>query len=360
MYKRVIVLEARDDPSGEPFLVLKPSLTDGASLRIRVEMESNIAQQLAQARVMIYNLSLQNSQRLCAGDPEAKSTGDAKTIVTTKKVHVTIKAGYEDEIAGDLSKLPVVITGWVMNSYSKRYLPNFITTLYVLPISSGFLELTFPAFYTAESDTLKQVLTKMCNAVGFSTEAIKFYIGEKIEGTVMRGKTIAALPDLYGTLTRMADIYNFVFAMTASGISFYPKPDDSAASRSEFNHLMDNGEAYLIHPELVRSPPEFSMMTLQVVVNADSQIQPGWVIDVRSLVGKGTGDTSLPSEGIAGYDSVGRSLFLVDDVSKYGIYGKYMASRVSHVLDNYSEDWHTQIMGIVPAPGNVDKKQRAK
>jgi hypothetical protein len=58
MYKRVIRLEARRELDGEPFFVTE-------ELRIHCEMEISIAQQLTQAKVTIYNLSLENSNALC-------------------------------------------------------------------------------------------------------------------------------------------------------------------------------------------------------------------------------------------------------------------------------------------------------
>lgn len=360
MYKRVVVLEARDDPAGEPFLVLNgaDSRAQWGDLRIRVEMESNLAQQLAQAQVMIYNLSLENSQRLCAGDHEPKSTGDAKEKKEAKKVHITVKAGYEDEVMSDLD-LPVLITGYVMNASSKRLLPNFITTLYVLPVTSSFLQMTYEPFSTTETDTLKTVLDKICAAAGFQSAAIQYYLPEEKLQTPMRGQTLVGAPDVYDTLTDLSDAYLFTFALTASGIGFYPRPDDSEKGHSEFNHLMENGEAFLVSPELVKGPPQFSILTLQIALNADARIRPGWVLDVTKLLGDegGRGDTSLPANGIGDFKSVGKYLFYADDIAKYGILGKYMVSRVAHVIDNYSDDWQTFCVGIVPAAGDTDEKE---
>lgn len=354
MYKRAIVLEARDDPNGEPFLVLNGDRLE-PQLRIRVEMESNLAQQLAQARVQIYNLSLSNSQRLAIGNLTPMSTGDAKEVKPAAKVHITIYAGYEDEVMNG-GKHPVLISGWVMNATSRRALPNHITTLYVLPISSSFLQLTYEPWFTEEGSTLSGVLTKLCTEVGLKD--IQFYWPEDKKNKPIRGQTLAGAPDLYSTLKSLSTTHSFTFAMTAAGIGFYPLPDDSELGHSEFNHLMKTGKPFTVPVELVRGAPQFSMLSVQVTLNADAEIKPGWVLDMSDVMGttKGRGDTALPADGIADFTSVGKYLYYADDVGKYAILTRYMVSRVAHVLDNYSDDWQTHCVCIVPSSGKQDER----
>ena len=101
MFHRMIRLEARRGSGtvwdAEPFFV-----TD--SLRIHVEMEMTMAQQISQASVSIYNLSLDNAKALCGADHEPASLRNAEEKAEPRRVQIRILAGYRDEamVDGDL------------------------------------------------------------------------------------------------------------------------------------------------------------------------------------------------------------------------------------------------------------------
>lgn len=341
MYKRVIRLEARRELNGEPFFVSE-------ELRVHCEMEISLAQQLTQAKVTIYNLSRETSSALCSGDHEAGSVGTAESLRRASKVFIRLYAGYEDERLST-GQLPQLLEGIVMNASSQRLLPNHLTHLYVLPLSSSFLRQTFKPFPATPNMTLREALTKICQTIGFAS--ISFDLSDKILLQSVRGKTFTAEPDAYHTLHQLGKTYGFTFAQKASGIGFYPKLNDSVAMQNEFNHLQENGQPYIVNPLLLNGVPTAGVMTITVPIILDGRIFPGWVIDVSQIQGT-RGDLALPSQGLVDYSSMGKDLYYQDDMAKYAVFQRYMAERVVHKLDNYADVWNTIIIGIIPPVGD--------
>ena len=341
MYKRVIRLEARRELNGEPFFVSE-------ELRVHCEMEMSLAQQLTQAKVTIYNLSRETSSALCYGDHEAGSVGTAESLRRASKVFIRLYAGYEDERLST-GQLPQLLEGIVMNASSQRLLPNHLTHLYVLPLSSSFLRQTFEPFPATPNMTLREALTKICQTIGFAS--ISFDLSDKILLQSVRGKTFIAEPDAYHTLHQLGKTYGFTFAQKASGIGFYPKLNDSVAMQNEFNHLQENGQPYIVNPLLLNGVPTAGVMTITVPIILDGRIFPGWVIDVSQIQGT-RGDLALPSQGLIDYSSMGKDIYYQDDMAKYAVFQRYMAERVVHKLDNYADVWNTIIIGIIPTVGD--------
>ena len=341
MYKRIIRLEARREKDGEPFFVTE-------ELRIHCEMEISLAQQLTQARVTIYNLSRETSNDLCSGDHTAGPVDTAGSLRRASKVFIRLYAGYEDERLST-GQLPQLLEGIVMNASAQRRLPNHLTHLYVLPLSSSFMRQTFDPFPATSRMTLREALTKICQLIGFSS--ISFDLSDKILTQSVRGKTFIAEPDAYHTLHQLGKTYGFTFAQKASGIGFYPRLNDSTFMQNEFNHLQEGGAPYIVNPILLNGVPTAGVMTITVPIILDGRIFPGWVIDVSQIQGT-RGDLALPSQGLIDYTSMGKDIYYQDDMAKYAVFRKYMAERVVHRLDNYSDLWSTVIVGIIPTVGD--------
>lgn len=344
MFGRIIRLEARRELTGDPFFV-----TD--KLRIHCEMEMSLAQQLAQASVEIYNLSEENSKALTSGDYEIGSKGNAETLRSASKVFIRLYAGYQDELLSN-GELPLLLEGVVMNASSRRALPNFITQLFVLPLASSFLRQPFTPFSVPRGTPLRDVLERMCWEAGF--ENIAFEMPEAILATDMGGAAFEPDPDLYGTLRKLAKTYSFTFSQKASGIGFYPRLDDSAASHNEFNYLQANGEVYQVKPFLLRGAPIVGVSTISFSMVMDAKIFPGWVIDVQDISGT-RGDLALPSGGLPEYSSIGAPLYYTDDVAKYAVLPRYMLKKVIHKIDTHHDMWETAVVGTVPTVGDFGK-----
>lgn len=343
MYKRIIRLEARREKNGEPFFVTE-------ELRIHCEMEISLAQQLTQARITIYNLSRETSNDLCSGDHTAGLVDTAGSLRRASKVFIRLYAGYADERLST-GRLPQLLEGIVMNASAQRRVPNHLTHLFVLPLSSSFLRQTFAPFAATPGMTLKTALTKICQLIGFSS--ISFDVSEKLLSQSVRGKTFIAEPDAYQTLHQLGKTYGFTFSPRTSGIGFYPKlrRNNSIFMQNEFNHLQKNGQPYVVNPLLLNGVPTAGVMTITVPIILDGSIFPGWVIDVSQIQGT-RGDLTLPSQGLVDYTSMGEFLYYQDDIAKYAVFRKYMAERVVHKLDNYSDLWSTVIVGIIPTVGD--------
>lgn len=347
MYGRLIRLEARRGLTEDPFFRTE-------ELRVHCEIEMSLAHQLAQASVSIYNLSPENSKALTSGDHENGSSGDATGLRRANKVFVRIYAGYQDELLAN-GDLPLILEGIVMNASSRRALPNHITQLYVLPLSSSFLRQPFTPFSVPRGTALKFVLERMCWEAGF--ENVTYDLPDNILNQDMGGAALEPDPDLYGTLRKLAAAYNFTFSQRASGIGFYPRLDDSAAASNEFNHLQANGEVYNVKPFLLRGAPTAGVQTLSLTMVLDGKIFPGWVVDVQDIAGS-RGDLTLPSGGLTDFTSVGKSLYYTDDVAKYAVLPRYMVRKVIHKLDNYQDLWETSIVGTVPTVGDFGKGEQ--
>ncbi|UOT58046.1 baseplate hub [Aeromonas phage ZPAH14] len=347
MYGRIIRLEARRGLTEDPFFV-----TD--ELRVHCEIEISLAAQLAQASVAIYNLSEENSKALTSGDHEVGSADDATALRRANKVYIRLYAGYKDEMLAN-GGLPLLLEGIVMNATSRRQLPNHITQLYVLPLSSSYLRQPFTPFSVPRGTPLKFVLERMCWEAGF--ENITYDLTDEILNQDMGGAALEPDPDLYGTLRKLGEAYAFSFSQRASGIGFYPKLDDSAASSNEFNHLQQNGEIYNVKPFLLRGAPTAGVQTLSLTMVLDGKVFPGWVIDVQDISGS-RGDLALPSGGLTDFTSIGKPLYYTDDVAKYAVLPRYMLRKVIHKLDNYQDVWETSVVGTVPTVGDFGKGEQ--
>ena len=348
MYGRVVRVEARHELDGDPFFVTE-------ELRVVVDVDIGLTQQIAQASVIIYNLSLENAKELTSGDLEVGSVGDGTQRRQAKRVFLRVFAGYEDERLQN-GTLPLLIEGVVMNASSRRAIPEYITQLFVVPLSARFLRQTFEA-YSPKDETLQQTLQEIMKRAGYLPTELTFDIPEHILSQSTRGQTFEPKPDVYSLLNRMGATYSFTYSTRAEGIGFYPKLDDSGAAHSEFNHLQSNGQAYVVSPVIMRGTPQVGTATITIPIVFDARIFPGWVIDTQLIQGT-RGDVSLPSEGLAEYSGIGASLYYVDDVAKYTVLPKYMALRVVHKIDTHSETWGTTIIGTVPSTGDQSKGER--
>ena len=347
MFGRIIRVEARRELTGDPFFQTE-------ELRVHCEIEMSLAQQLAQASLTIFNLSEENSKALTFGDHEVGSAGNAAAVRKAEKVYVRVFAGYQDERLAN-GGLPLILEGIVMNASARRALPEHITQLYILPLSSAFLRQPFTPFSVPRGTPLKLVLERMCWEAGFSTEGgVTFDLPDSILSQDMGGAALEPDPDLYGTLRALGKAYSFTFSQRASGLGFYPKLDDSGASHNEFNHLQSNGEVYEVKPFLLKAAPTVGVATISFTMVMDGKIFPGWVVDVQDISGS-RGDLSLPSGGLPDYTAIGAPLYYTDDVSKYAVLPRYMLKKVIHKIDNYQDLWETSVVGTVPTTGDFGK-----
>lgn len=353
MYFRKIRIEARygsDNNWDEyPFFV-----TD--ELRVHVEMDMTFAQQISQASVAIYNLSLENAKALTRSDIEVASRGDASTSTVVQRVLLRVYAGYRDEEALSGQGLPLLLEGVVMNGSFRRALPHNITELYVLPLAARYFRQTFTPVPIREPMSKRDFVEAVLYRAGYSKGSVKFEGPEDfLSDPIDRGRTMDPGKDVYKYMESLSREFAFWFTLRPSGVGIYPLQDDSEAGHTEWNYLQEGGEPYVVSPLLVREAPSVGMATITLPLVFDAKIFPGWVLDVRPLIGN-QGDVSLPSAGIAGYSSVGRPLFYDDGVSKYAVMPKYMAFRVVHKIDNYQDQWTTTVIGTVPVKGGKGGK----
>ena len=347
MFGRVIRLEARRGPTEEPFFV-----TD--ELRVQVDMKMGITQQISQASVTIYNLSLENARALCDADLEPASTGDAKEVNDQSAVYVRVFAGYKDEELSD-GKPPLLLEGVVMNASSRRAVPNYITQLFIVPLAARFLRHSKIYHNTVGEETLRKVITDLSVKAGYLAEEIDICLTDDVANTKLRGRTFEFNPDFYSVMNKLAAEFQFYYALRAKGIGIFPRLKDSKKDHDEFNYLQKNGQGYRIVPEMLKGTPTVGVASISIPLVFDAAIFPGYVIDTSPVQGNKSGDVALPSEGLADYSSMGSTLFYTRDIAKYTIFSTYMVKDVLHQIDNYSNTWVTVVVGTVPAAGDQDK-----
>lgn len=354
MFHRMIRLEARRGSGtvwdAEPFFV-----TD--SLRIHVEMEMTMAQQISQASVSIYNLSLDNAKALCGAEHEPASLRNAEEKAEPRRVQIRILAGYRDEAMVD-GDLPVLLEGIVMNAFHRRAVPSGITQLFVLPIAAQYLRQTFPPTPATQGMTERDLVKFVLTNVGYKKQEIIFEGSENfLSAPLTPGLSIDPGPDAYRYLNELGNIYNFTYALRAAGVGIYPKMDDTAACHQEWNYLQENGEALRITPMVIRGAVSIGTCRIVIPMVFNARVFPGWVLDVSDLSGN-QGDVSEKGPGIAEHSALGTQLFFTDDVARYAVFPKYMAMHVTHVIDNYQDQWETVVTGTVPIAGDGGRFER--
>jgi hypothetical protein len=148
-------------------------------------------------------------------------------------------------------------------------------------------------------------------------------------------------------------------AERAGGVGIFPKLDSTPAGISDYNYMVKDTDgkfkAKSIIPQLVRGTPAIGLMTLDLDLNLDGSIFPGYLIDISNIYGN-----SNPEDGtaIVSIGNTGDILYYDTSVIKYGVLTKYMISAVMHVGDNYGEEWITRIQGIVPTTGSLGDEEK--
>lgn len=356
MYKRKIRVEARTSQDGEPFFVTE-------ELRVTFEMDTTLAQGLAKAKVVIYNLSLETEMKLLANEVRIGYGGDELTPQTrsSRRVYIRVYAGYEDEL-GVGGTLPIVIDGYVMNGTSQRLLPEQLTHLYILPLSSETLQNSFTSFNTSiagDPDSamkLEDVIRKMCTSAGYSPSGLSFEtLPRDIREERLRGHTIEPGPNgLMDALNDLAEVYFFVVSPRAGGLGFYPRLDDSDQAVSEYNSLRKMGgvfKPFPINPVRLKGPIVAGVLKIEIPHVLDATLFPGMVVDIAAAGAFGSGD----QDGGIGSNSLisvqagdGSIMFYTNDPLKYGILQDYMIQRVLHRGDNYGQSWDSTLVCSVP------------
>lgn len=331
MFGRIIRVEARKDPAdAEPFFWCD-------ELRVHCEVEIQIgADSVAQSRVVIYNLSKDNSSALRFSDLAVSTTGTAETDTEYNGVYITVYAGYEDELLSN--KLPpIIIQGRVMNSYAVRRLPDYETHLFIQPTYGSTLRSTFNPV-TVKEGTLKSLLEELTTANGV---AASYHLPEEVLNQPVKGAVYGPELDFSGTLTRIADEYQIKHTQTVNGIGFYPKIDDTTAGRTAFDYLLSDGAVLTVDSLLLRKTPSIGICSATLAVSLRPDIYPGWIMDLKKI------------PDLAGYDSIGLPLYYQTDIAKYTVVPSYLVTKVYHKFDNFTEDWETLLEGTAPAQGDA-------
>lgn len=350
MYKRIWRLEARDSETDE-------IIFETSEHRITFEQDVGLAQGLATATIVVYNLADNEQKTLTRADLQATSIEDAKNNRSMRKVRVRLFTGYKDEVEIEGIEPQLIIEGFVMNATSVKKLPESLTYLYVIAFGSNLLinkfeTFTTPGYNAGEKMTLQDVLERLCSGAGYLVESLDFNsLPDDMLDQEIIARTFKNSPrGLFETLNELSEEYCFSWGVRAAGLGFYPQLKDSERDSTEFNYLQENGERFVIDPVKVKGTPIAGMATLEIKHILDATLFPGTVIDVGEINGK-SDNNSLGGEGIIDYSHLGQPVFYTDDVFRYAVFQYYMIHRVKHVGDTHGPDWQTTIVCKIPSSG---------
>jgi len=227
-----------------------------------------------------------------------------------------------------------------------------------------FYILEFDAFSTPGKDSpnamsLKDVINKLVTSEkGYSPGSVDFnsvtpeFINQKVEGQSFNNTS----KGLFSVLNQLAHQYQFNWGVRVNGIGIYPKLKDSEKDSTEFNYLQKNGRALKIDPVKVKGTPIAGMATLEIAYKLDASLFPGVLIDIGEIDGN-SDNNSLPDNGLIDYTHLGKSIYYINDVSKYGVHQFYMLWRVIHKGDTHGEEWQSTLICKTPSSGKTAEEE---
>ena len=308
-------------------------------LHFHFKYEGRLGWTADQCRVDIYNLDVDTVMGLMDG------------TVDEREVQVFLRAGYEDE--REEGELPTVLIGVVMNVFSRRELPNYITTLYCVPLAASSVSKKQEQTVVIPRDTtvdgaftiLKEKFTLPLQQYFGVPEATK---NIKLSGLDLAGP----IRTMYAKVAKAANCY---IKFTSDEIRVISK----LRSADTVAFITSQQGTRTLDIQRVKGVPSTGMGTIDVPYVMDASIEPGMIMDVTALQSQDAKrKASGVDEGFLAYSvdgtinpGTGNALFRDEDVFRWAVKPQYQIFAVVHEGSTHIDVWTSTINGIVYKPG---------
>lgn len=338
MYSRKAYIEVfnkKDDTT--PTMIIK-------GLRITGEVQYKYDSTDVVARLVVYNLSLENRKALLVKDKSSRDkTPDGKRVVASS--YIKLYAGHVDEnfVGGEK---PLILQGPIMNVFSFSKRPEVHTVMYVVPSGQSASYNQIEPFEAGENMTLGEAITKIGNLGGYEVVDIS-RLPSFVRDSSVRGMVFGQEVSLQREMFKLGKTYHFMTRYNAGKMvvklkANIPKelanvpevekegnPDVATLQRSIVSASAI--DTYVISVDKVRENPRVGSASLRLSVILAPEMENVEVLDLREI------------KGLISFDDIGDPLYRDDAARKYLVSDFYRVSGITHVFDTHGQSWHTYI-----------------
>lgn len=338
MYSRKAYIEVfnkKDDTT--PSMVIE-------GLRITGEVQYKYDSSDVIARLVVYNLSLENRKALLVKDKSTRDLApDGKSVVASS--YIKLYAGHVDEnfVGGEK---PLILQGPIMNVFSFSKRPEVHTVMYVVPSGQSASYNHIDQFEAGENMTLGEAITKIGNLGGYEVVDISrlpsFVRNESVRGMVF-GQEVSLQREMF----KLGKTYHFMTRYNAGKMVVKLK-ENIPTEYAEIHEVSVEGhpnievlqrgivtaqaiDTYVISVDKIRENPRVGSASLKLSVILAPEMENIEVLDLREV------------KGLLSFDDIGDPLYRDDAARKYLVSDFYRVSGITHVFDTHGQAWHTYV-----------------
>lgn len=325
------VYEKKDDL--EPTMVIN-------GLRMTGEIKYAYDSADVVARIVVYNLSLDNRKALMIRDRSKREDADG---VATASYYVKLYVGHQDEdfIGGEK---PLILQGPAMNVFSFSRRPDVHTVLYIVPSGHAVSYNKITSFEATPNMTLEMALKEIGRRGGYEVVET-FRLPYHIRTTSVRGQVFGLEKSIQKEMLKLGNTYHFMTRYSANKMSVKLKAnlplelavqeEVSAETDSPPPLMISRGvpslSTYKISIDRVQENPQVGAAALNVSIVLAPEMEHVEVIDL----------SEVKNQLI--FDNIGDPLYRDDSVRQYLTSDLYRVSEIIHIFDTHGQAWTTHI-----------------
>lgn len=288
------------------------------------------------ARLVVYNLSLENRKALLVKDKSKRQQGGGLISGT---YYIKLYAGHVDDhfVGGEK---PLILQGPIVNVFSFNKRPETYTVIYAVPSGQALSLNTIDQFPASSNMNIGEALKELGRRGGYDVVDIS-RLPDFVVKSPARGMVFGTEVSLQKEFYKLGETYNFMTRFSASKITVKMKADMPLKATVDgpapleityaSNDTARTIETYKITVDMVRENPRVGSASVKLSVSLAPELEHVEVIDLTEVRGQ------------LMFDDIGDALYRDDSVRQYLTSDLYRVSSVIHIFDTHGQAWHTYI-----------------
>lgn len=292
------------------------------------------------ARLVVYNLSLENRKALLVKDKSNRQQGGGLISGT---YYIKLYAGHVDEhfVGGEK---PLILQGPIVNVFSFNKRPETYTVIYAVPSGQALSLNTIEQFPASSNMNIGEALKELGRRGGYDVVDIS-RLPDYVSKAPARGMVFGTEVSIQKEFYKLGETYNFMTRFSANKITVKMKavmPLRATVDGSDpleknliityaSNDTARTIETYKITVDMVRENPRVGSASVKLSVSLAPELEHVEVIDLTEVRGQ------------LMFDDIGDVLYRDDSVRQYLTSDLYRVSSVVHIFDTHGQAWHTYI-----------------
>lgn len=288
------------------------------------------------ARLVVYNLSLENRKALLVKDKSNRQQGGGLISGT---YYIKLYAGHVDEhfVGGEK---PLILQGPIVNVFSFNKRPETYTVIYAVPSGQALSLNTIEQFPASSSMNIGEALKELGRRGGYHVVDIS-QLPDFVSKAPARGMVFGTEVTLQKEFYKLGETYNFMTRFSASKITVKMKADMPLKATVDgppplvityaSNNTARTIETYKITVDMVRENPRVGTASVKLSISLAPELEHVENIDLSEVRGQ------------LMFDDIGDALYRDDSVRQYLTSDIYRVSSVVHIFDTHGQAWHTYI-----------------